>query len=113
MSRSYKDNYIKDRSKGMKAFHARAVRRNARQALTIWAKEKGPIWEVWEDPETEMFIWTYSESWYEPEFKHPWSITNKYDICDWKYGLWSYEYLEDQPCGEYWYWKNGRRYLRK
>lgn len=111
MSRSYKQNYLKDSSKGMKAIHARRRRRHVKQTINAVTKLNPPLWHVRE--EDEMFIWEPNEEWF-LEFKHDFALTSPYDICDWWWGPWiNGEYLEDKPYGTYWIWKNGYRLVRK
>jgi hypothetical protein len=93
MSRSYKKTpVIKDGGHGGKQDHARAMRTNVKQILRVYAKQ-------------------WNEELDEPEFPHPYQITNRYDICDWR------TYVDSESrrgiWGRHWFRKNGKILLRK
>lgn len=95
MARSYKLMSTKDGSKKGRQIHHRAYRRHVKQTLQFWITTQN-----YNEP---IFLSEYMRSWSDdPEFKHPYQITNQYDICDWIWGYWSYdgsEFIGDKPCG--------------
>lgn len=65
MSRSYRKPVYKDGGHWKKQLHARAYRRMVKQVCKVFL--------------------LHLETGKEPVFKHPYQITNPYDICDWWY----------------------------
>jgi hypothetical protein len=86
MSRSYRTPLCKDHTSGMKEIHARKMRRRVRQILTEYRKTMFPEWN-----EMEFYFYKrnrYEDYWHlpmEPVIPHYRTITNQYDICDYRF----------------------------
>lgn len=121
MSRSYKQAYIKDKPYRAKQFHARRYRRHVRQQIRIYFQSVAFLNTGGEfDWNEDLRCWWPDDRILdghdgEPSFKHPYQITHPYDIMDYWCGPWVYDPCkpEDKPCGGYWFYDRGVRYLRK
>lgn len=116
MARSYRLAYTKDGSKHTRELHHRAYRRHVKQTLKSWIKDVPYEWAVVTAWDNEIGEYSYILGTHlDPEFKHPNTITDQYDICDWWSGYWCYTTTDpdDKPCGTHWYKKKSKNHVCK
>lgn len=110
MSRSYRKPWLKDNGGKsgipMKTIHARRYRRICKVLTKKNAKDR--VNEVVIDSNE----WGYPELYYlEPEYPHRWSVSDPYDLCDWRWFVRRGIYRGDGR--EVWTAKDVKFYSRK